>query len=53
MWVAGTLKAALGEPQEVGRKGNKAMGKKIYNVSFFHLMEKKLTLAKETKQNYN
>ena len=34
------------EQQEVGRKGIKAKGKKIYKL-------KKLTLYKETKQNYN
>ena len=35
-----------GERQEVGGKGNKAIGKKIYKF-------KKLTLYRETKQNYS
>ena len=41
-----TSRSTSGERQEVGRKGDKPKGKKIYKC-------KKPTLYKETKQNYN
>ena len=41
-----TSRSTAGERQEVGRKGHKAIGKNFYKF-------KKLTLCKETKQNYN
>ena len=47
MWISGPL----GERQELGRKGNKAIGKNIYKCKKLKLTKKKQNKTTITKKN--